>query len=229
MADYVMTTPGVVDFPHLFRPGQGGKYGVTLLIPKDSKGQAEAQSITGAILEAIRDGVTRSGGTNDDGSKRPAPFAGHNPEDKEWIRTLNLPLKDGDTDVYMRGANKGKLRKDVNKEFAGHWFVQLSTKQNPSATDPQIGRSRLIDIRTKNDLTQQDVYSGCKGRAKIWFKPYNREGELGVSASLVAFVKTDDGEPIAPPTGSSDPFSGFGFELPGKGAADGSDPLAGMV
>lgn len=224
MADYYMQAPGILDYPHLFKPGRGGKYEATILI----EDKEETARIMAAIKEAIKDGVT-TGGKDANGNPTPAPFAGYDPDDKTFLSRLILPLKNGDTDVFQRGAHKGELRKSVNPEFAGRFFVKATRKDSPA------GANRLLDLSNgeRDSHPQAGAFrSGDLVCGAFWFRPYSKDGDMGVQAYLTSLVKvksgtlkTVTGETVYEP-GDTDPFAGF--NLPGMTDGAASDPFAGF-
>ena len=219
MADYVMNEPGILDFANGLFQAKDDKYSCYILIDKNTpEGQAEAKRIVQAINEAIVEGTT-NGGKNQDGTPHPAPLAGVDPNDKEQVKRLSLPLKDGDTDRFTRGEHNGELRKDVYKEFAGHWFMKLT------AGNHRMCDEGLIRDKTNRPVAQRDVYSGNKVRAKIWFAPWSREGNRGIQARLNALLIVEPGEALYERR-DADPFSGFG--LPDAPGADDADPFSSM-
>lgn len=136
-------------------------------------------------------------------------------DDKEWVKRLGLPVEDGDTAVFTRGDNVGKLKKDVREEYEGHWVLKASTKNDLVAAGWVVDQNR-------RRLTASELYSGAIVRANIWLYAY-RQDNSGVGAMLNAVVKTGDGERIG---GETDPLAAFG--LPDASAAGAPDPFAGM-
>lgn len=97
---------------------------------------------------------------------------------------LKLPLRDGDTE-----------RPD-QPEFAGHYFLNASTKQKPGVVDKQL--NPILDAT--------EFYSGCYGRVSLNFFPFNQAGNKGVGCGLQNIQKLEDGEPLGGRTRPEDDF-----------------------
>jgi hypothetical protein len=98
---------------------------------------------------------------------------------------LKLPLRDGDEE-----------RSD-DDAYVGHYFINASSKSKPGVVD-----------RTKQPvLDQEEVYSGCYGRASINFYPFDTNGNRGVAAGLQNVQKLKNGEPLAGKSSALDDFS----------------------
>lgn len=210
----LVTVPGIANFPHLFDTDpKNGKYTLSILFDKkDPDAQKMMRDLQAKCTEAIRRGIDGEPGRD---GKSYAPFAGHSMDDKEWVKRLGLPVEDGDTAVFTRGDNVGKLKKDVYKEYEGHWILKAGTKNDLVAAGWVVDQNR-------RRLTANELYSGAIVRANIWLYPY-RQDNSGVGAMLNAVVKTGDGERIG---GETDPLAAFG--LPDASAAGAPDPFAGM-
>ena len=107
---------------------------------------------------------------------------------KSWAAKCRMPLHDGDTD------------KPEDEAYADSFFINSNNRKKPKIYDEQ-------GIPTDDSTV---VYSGCYGSVMIEFYPYQKKTNQGISASLLGFMKTDDGEPLG---GSSiDVAAGFGIE-----------------
>lgn len=98
--------------------------------------------------------------------------------------TLKTPLRDGDTE-----------RPD-QPEYAGHYFLNASSKQKPG----------IVDKNVQPILDQTEVYSGCYGRVSINFFPFNQAGNKGVGCGLQNVQKLADGEPLGGRSRAEDDF-----------------------
>lgn len=87
---------------------------------------------------------------------------------------LKLPLRDGDVD-----------RPD-DDNYAGHFFINANAKTKPG----------IVDIKAMPIMNQDEVYSGCFGRASITFYAYNSNGSKGIAAGLNHIMKTKEGDPL---------------------------------
>lgn len=86
--------------------------------------------------------------------------------------SLKLPLRDGDEE-----------RPD-DEAYQNSYFVNASAKTKPG----------IVDRNCKPILDQDEVYSGCYGRASITFYPFNTSGNKGIACGLNHIMKTHDGE-----------------------------------
>jgi hypothetical protein len=114
-----------------------------------------------------------------------------------------LPLKPNHT--LRDGDGTKDNGDDFGPECKGCYVIKVRSKQKPAIVD----KSRL----PITDPTA--VYGGCYGRASINFYGYNTAGQKGISASLLAVQKLEDGEPFGT-VGSADDFND-GFTDGGAG------------
>ena len=107
---------------------------------------------------------------------------------KAWAAKCRMPLHDGDTD------------KEDDAAYADSFFINSNNRRKP----------KIYDEEGKPTEDSTVVYSGCYGSVMLEFYPYQKKTNQGISASLLGFMKTDDGEPLG---GSSiDVAAGFGIE-----------------
>lgn len=175
----VMTPTGRLSFPNLFEVDQYGKYRITLLIPKTENIDNLKQLANATALERWPVGTTRP----------PA---------------MNLPIKDGDTDLMQDGT----LRCDKYPEMKGHWVISAMSKQKPGVVD-QVPQA-IID--------PGEVYAGCYVRATVTCFAYapsknNPQSKAGVGFGLQNVQKMADGESFS---GRASALDDFG---PAEGAA----------
>lgn len=81
---------------------------------------------------------------------------------------------------------------DVEKEdeaYEGAMYINAKSDRQPG----------IVDAQVQPIIKQDDLYSGCYGKAAITFYPYNFEGKKGIAASLDNIQKIDDGEPLGAP------------------------------
>ncbi len=97
---------------------------------------------------------------------------------------LKLPLRDGDVDRPDR------------PEYAGHYFLNASSKQKPG----------IVDKNLNPILDQSEVYSGCYGRVSLNFFPFNQAGNKGIGCGLQNIQKLADGEPLGGRSRPEDDF-----------------------
>lgn len=86
---------------------------------------------------------------------------------------LKTPLRDGDID-----------RED--EAYANAWFINANCTTKPG----------LVDRDCNAILNQDELYSGCYGRASITFYPFNTNGNRGIACGLNHLQKLSDGEPL---------------------------------
>lgn len=87
---------------------------------------------------------------------------------------LKIPLRDGDAE-----------RPD-DEAYAGSYFINASSKTRPG----------LVDANLNPIIDENELYSGCYGRASVNFYPFNVSGNKGIAAGLNNLQKIKDGEPL---------------------------------
>lgn len=97
---------------------------------------------------------------------------------------FRLPLRDGDEEKWDK------------PEFAGHYFINATTRFKPE----------IVDKNCINITDQGEFYSGCYGRAAIKFFSYNREGTLGIGCSLYNLQKLEEGEELSTRISAAEDF-----------------------
>lgn len=229
MADFVTPNPCTATFVHLFKPNDQGKYELTLLFDKNDAGQMEdVKAIAEQIAETIKAGCTEEIGYNPKTGKSFIPFAGCDPNNEAWVRTLQTPLKDADAYVLSRGKNAGRTRAQVTPEFAGKFYMVVKTSKNLSTEKGSDGMSLLRDLSTGADLDRRSLYPGALVRPVLWFRPYvTEQNDMGIQAVLQALVKTGDGTPLIDME-DRDPLAAFNLPRPG-GADAGADAGRSML
>lgn len=91
-------------------------------------------------------------------------------------KRLRIPLRDGDADRPEDAA------------YANSYFINVKS----SETNPP----KIFDRHGSEIIDKAEVYSGCYVRAIIQFYGYNRSGNFGIGAGLVALQKWKDGEAL---------------------------------
>lgn len=206
--EVVFPHPAIVEYPHVLSVDkQNGKYACTFLIDKDTdEGKETLKANTQAILNAVKrgfaEGTFKANGVDPNADD-------FDQKARDFMRSggFYIPLKDGEA------------KAEKSPEFAGRYYVKASSK--PTDAHPNVP---AVDMQ-RRPLTSATLYSGALAKAKIWYAPYSNTNGMGVTATLVAIVKTGDGERLAG-SGPSDPLDGFG--LP-DGPATADDPFAGIV
>lgn len=101
---------------------------------------------------------------------------------------LKLPLRDGDEE-----------RAEDHPEYAGHYFVNCSSKQKPG----------IVDKNLNPILDSEEVYSGCYARASINFYPFDKAGNRGIACGLNNIQKIRDGEYLGGRSRAEDDFEEY--------------------
>lgn len=86
-------------------------------------------------------------------------------------KNLKTPLRDGDKD------------KD-DEVYEGCMFVNANSNNKPGIVDENLDKI----------MSQDEIYSGCYGRAAINFYAYNVNGSKGIACGLNNLQKLEDGE-----------------------------------
>jgi hypothetical protein len=85
---------------------------------------------------------------------------------------LKTPLRDGDEEKHEQ------------LEYAGHYFLNASSKQKPG----------VVDKNLKEILEASEVYSGCYGRVSLSFYPFSKAESKGIGCGLLNVQKLEEGE-----------------------------------
>jgi hypothetical protein len=103
---------------------------------------------------------------------------------------LRNPLRDGDED------------RPEDPNYANCYFITASSTTKPGIVD-----------KDRNPITDEDeIYSGCYGRATINFFGYKAKGNIGIGAGLQNLQKIKDGERLGGRANAEDDFDDE-FEL----------------
>lgn len=103
---------------------------------------------------------------------------------------VKSPLRDGDEEKEA-------------PEFAGHYFLNASSKRAPI----------VLDEQNQPILNRADFYSGCYGRASINFFAFSVSGNKGVGVGLLAVKKVKDGEALGSSYTESEAAADFSDDL----------------
>lgn len=87
---------------------------------------------------------------------------------------LEICLRDGDDE------------KPEDEAYANSFFINAKSKRQPG----------IVDAKVQPILDQDELYSGCYGRAAITLYAYNSNGNKGIAAALDNIQKLEDGEPL---------------------------------
>jgi hypothetical protein len=86
--------------------------------------------------------------------------------------TLKLPLRDGD------------IERADDDAYLNSWFLNANSSKQPG----------IVDQNVQPILRQDELYSGCYGRASINFFAFNTNGNKGLACGLNNIQKLSDGE-----------------------------------
>lgn len=100
---------------------------------------------------------------------------------------LKTPLRDGDEE-----------RPD-DEAYANSFFVNANATTKPGIVDKDV--NPILD--------QNEVYSGCYGRASINFYAFDKAGNKGIACGLNHIQKLADGEPLSGRTTADADFGGL--------------------
>jgi hypothetical protein len=93
----------------------------------------------------------------------------------------------------------GDAEREGDEAYAGAMFVNCSCKTKPGLVDRSL--SPIMD--------QDDLYSGCYGRASINFYAYDAKGKKGVACGLNNLMKMEDGDNLGGRSRAEDDFAGL--------------------
>jgi len=86
--------------------------------------------------------------------------------------SLKLPLRDGD------------IERADDDAYLNSWFLNANSSKQPG----------IVDQNVQPILRQDEIYSGCFGRASINFFAFNTNGNKGIACGLNNIQKLSDGE-----------------------------------
>lgn len=98
----------------------------------------------------------------------------------------------------------GDEEKPDDEAYAGHYFLNCSSKTKPGVIKPAEPGS---GVKFEKITDESEFYSGCYGKAVINFFAYNSNGNKGVSAGLNNLLKTREGEAFAGKANAEDDFA----------------------
>ena len=101
-------------------------------------------------------------------------------------KNLKTPLRDGDEE-----------RDD--EAYEGAMFINASSKTKPG----------IIDKYKKEITDEEELYSGCYGRASINFYAFDVNGNRGIACGINNLMKIEDGEPLGGRQSAESDFEGY--------------------
>lgn len=100
---------------------------------------------------------------------------------------LKLPLRDGDEERPEDAA------------YANAFFLNANCKTRPG----------LVDKNLNPIMSQDDLYSGCYGRASVTFYAFDTKGNKGIACGLNNLMKLEDGESLGGKSTAEADFAEF--------------------
>jgi hypothetical protein len=101
--------------------------------------------------------------------------------------TLKLPLRDGD------------IERPEDEAYADSFFVNANARTRPG----------LVDKALNPIMDQEELYSGCYGRASVTFYAFNTSGNKGIACGLNNLMKLEDGESLGGRQSAENDFAEF--------------------
>lgn len=98
---------------------------------------------------------------------------------------LKLPLRDGDVD------------RPEDEAYANAYFLNANAKTKPG----------IVDKNVNPILDQDQLYSGCYGRASVTFYAFDTKGNKGIACGLNNIQKLEDGDPLGGRSRAEDDFA----------------------
>ncbi len=101
------------------------------------------------------------------------------------LSAIKTPLRDGD------------IERPDDEVYKNSYFINANSSGAPG----------IVDASCQPILDQNEVYSGCYGRASINFYAFNTNGNKGIACGLNNLQKVRDGEPLGGKSRAEDDFS----------------------
>lgn len=161
MSQSKVTPVGRASFPHLDTPNTFGKYAITILLPKSDP---KVKSFVAWLGEAVHSEALAIAGE----------------KGMQSAMTDFLAFKDGDNT---------ELFKTPRAEYAGHWVLSASRKQ-------EHGKPTTVN-RHRKSIDPTEIYSGCDVLAYIDVFGYKYGTKKSVSIGVQHIMKVGDNTPFA--------------------------------
>lgn len=133
------------------------------------------------------------------------------------LSTLQAEAQAVAAEKWPNGA-PANIRVPINRDDEGNIYMNISSREEypPQVVGPD--RQPIIN--------QSDIYPGCKVVAGVRFYAYDKAGNRGVAAGMVAVMKTADGERLDTTVNADALFSGVQTEAPTNPAPAGAFDLS---
>lgn len=112
---------------------------------------------------------------------------------------------------FKFGIRDGDVDRPEQKEYAGKWFINASSKR-------PVG---IVDRKRMPVLSESEAYSGCIYIASINLYAFDKDGGKGVTAGLNNLMVWEKGERIDGRLDAGDDFAEYG-----EGSAGGDTEVA---
>lgn len=100
---------------------------------------------------------------------------------------LKLPLRDGD------------IERPDDEAYEDSFFLNANARTKPG----------LVDKALNPIMDQEELYSGCYGRASITFYAFNTSGNKGIACGLNNLMKLEEGENLGGRQSAENDFAEF--------------------
>lgn len=139
------------------------------------------------------------------------PSAIEEGQDKKYSAALIIPKSDKQTIAKIKAAIEAAKENGKVKKFGGKVPANLKTPLRDGDVErpeedayanayfinaTSITKPGIVDKDVNPILDQDEVYSGCYGRASINFYAFNTSGNKGIACGLNNIQKLKDGEPL---------------------------------
>jgi len=125
---------------------------------------------------------------------------------------IHNPIKDGDTDVYVKGKNVGRLKKEIQPALAGCWVITATSNDMWPSGDKKEA-PQVVDNNVNAVLDKSAVYDGIIGVLGVSCYAYQNTNGAGVGFNLALLQVVRPGERLG--GAQADPSSVFA-PLPGE-------------
>ncbi len=116
--------------------------------------------------------------------------------DKQALKVLEEAIENATQkgiEKFGKSFNGKKFHNPINdgdekedEEYEGFYYMNIKNTHRPVCYDQK-----------REEMSAEDIYSGCYGRCVVEFYPFNRAGNTGVAASLKSVQFLGDGKPLA--------------------------------
>jgi len=135
-------------------------------------------------------------------------------DDKETLDKINAAIESVKAVVKSKNAGKlpakfklplrdGDEERPDDEAYANSYFLNANCKTKPGIVGPMKDKDgKWLPITNEDEL-----YSGCYGRASITFYAFDTKGNKGIACGLNNLQKIKDGEPLGGRSSADNDFS----------------------